>query len=119
MTSPLAGIAAINAIGFGVYGNAISQFRDKKAISSHFYAGAHRCLTKLVRPISGALSGLCQTVIASPMELMKLRVQVQQPDGLFARFHTPLECFRQTYAYQGVPGLYRLAHIHMQSSILI
>jgi hypothetical protein len=40
MTSPLAGVAAINAIGFGVYGSTISRFRDKSAISSHFCAGA-------------------------------------------------------------------------------
>jgi hypothetical protein len=56
---------------------------------------------------AGALSGLCQTVIAAPMELTKLRVQVQQPNGRAVPFHTPLECFHHTYRHHGVLGLYR------------
>lgn len=63
MSSPLAGLAAINAIGFGVYGNALNMFDDKTAPFSQF--------------IAGAMSGFAQTVICCPMELTKLRVQVR------------------------------------------
>ena len=68
MSSPLAGLAAINAICFGIYGNALEIFEDKTAPFSQF--------------VAGATSGFAQTVICCPMELTKLRVQVRDVTAL-------------------------------------
>lgn len=60
MSSPLAGVAAINAIVFGVYGNVQRNLSEPNSLVSHFLAG-------------GA-AGLCQSVFCSPMELAKTRL---------------------------------------------
>lgn len=39
ISSPLAGVAAINAIGFGVYGNVLRRLSDQDSISSVTMAG--------------------------------------------------------------------------------
>jgi solute carrier family 25 carnitine/acylcarnitine transporter 20/29 len=40
MSSPLAGVAAINAITFGVYGNVLRRLEDPASVSSVVTAGA-------------------------------------------------------------------------------
>lgn len=62
MSSPLAGVAAINAIVFGVHGNTLRQMNDPTSLRSTFLAGC--------------MAGLVQSIICSPMELAKTRVQV-------------------------------------------
>lgn len=59
MSSPLVGVAAINAIVFGVYGNVQRNMNDPNSLASHF--------------IAGSTAGLCQSVFCSPMELAKTR----------------------------------------------
>ena len=39
MSSPLAGVAAINAITFGVYGNALRCMEDQESVKSVTMAG--------------------------------------------------------------------------------
>lgn len=39
MASPLAGVAAINAVGFGVYGNLLKRAEDPTSIHSVTMAG--------------------------------------------------------------------------------
>lgn len=59
MSSPLAGVAAINAIVFGVYGNVQRNLSEPDSMVSCFLAGS--------------TAGLCQSVFCSPMELAKIR----------------------------------------------
>jgi solute carrier family 25 carnitine/acylcarnitine transporter 20/29 len=40
MSSPLAGVAAINAITFGVYGNVLRRMEDPTSVTSVMTAGA-------------------------------------------------------------------------------
>jgi hypothetical protein len=40
MSSPLAGVAAINAITFGVYGNVLRRMEDPTSVASVMTAGA-------------------------------------------------------------------------------
>ncbi len=40
MSSPLAGVAAINAITFGVYGNVLRRMEDPSSVTSVTMAGA-------------------------------------------------------------------------------
>ena len=59
----MAGVALINGIIFGVYGNIQRRMDDPTSLRSH--------------ALAGALAGLSQSVISSPMELIKTRIQVQ------------------------------------------
>ncbi|XP_044267250.1 mitochondrial basic amino acids transporter [Tribolium madens] len=86
MTSPLAGVAAINAIVFGVYGNTQRSLNPETLQSSL---------------IAGATAGFFQSFLCSPMELAKSRLQVaKSPSG-------PLDCLRKIYRGEGVRGLFR------------
>ena len=63
MSSPMAGVAVINALIFGVYGNVQRRLADPDSLQSHAFAGA--------------VAGFSQSVISSPMELVKTRIQIQ------------------------------------------
>jgi solute carrier family 25 carnitine/acylcarnitine transporter 20/29 len=87
ITSPLAGVAAINAIVFGVYGNTQRNLSNPDTLKSHF--------------IAGGTAGLFQSFLCSPMELAKSRLQVS--DGTKG----PVECLRAIYAHEGFRGIFR------------
>lgn len=100
MLSPLAGVAAINAIVFGVYGNMMKALQPKcdlPKITNSF--------------VSGAVAGGLQTFIACPMELIKLRLQVQKdPTLLFGRLESsatkkvyldPMDAIRKIHKKDG------------------
>lgn len=87
MSSPLAGVAAINAIIFGVYGNTQRQLNDPNSLNSHF--------------IAGTAAGFSQSFFCSPMELAKSRVQVGG-DAI-----GPLQCLRNIYNNEGYRGIFR------------
>jgi hypothetical protein len=82
MSSPMAGVAVVNAIVFGVYGNFQRHWAQPDALSSHFLAGA--------------TAGLVQSFVCSPLELVKTRLQVQQksaaPGGGYCG---PINCLSQ------------------------
>ena len=59
MSSPMSGVAFVNAIVFGVYGNVQRNTNDPDSLYSHFMAGA--------------AAGLIQSVICSPLELTETR----------------------------------------------
>lgn len=63
VTSPLMGVAGINAIVFGIYGNVQRRMTDADSLRSH--------------AIAGGAAGLFQSFICSPMELAKSRLQVK------------------------------------------
>ncbi|RZC43036.1 Mito carr domain containing protein [Asbolus verrucosus] len=87
MSSPLVGVAGINAIVFGVYGNTQRNLNNPEALSSHFMAGV--------------TAGLFQSFLCSPMELAKSRLQVS--DGTKG----PLDCLKQIYLQEGTKGIFR------------
>ncbi|GBP80002.1 hypothetical protein EVAR_68356_1 [Eumeta japonica] len=67
--APLGGIAAINAIVFGAYGNTNRALPDPNSIKSHMAAGA--------------AAGLLQSFACAPVELVKTRQQLARPgDGM-------------------------------------
>lgn len=57
VTPPMAGVALVNAIVFGVYGNVQRSMSEPNSLRSHFLAGA--------------AAGLAQSVVVSPVELVK------------------------------------------------
>lgn len=111
MSSPMAGVAAVNGIVFGVHGNIIKRVSDPDALRTHF--------------LSGAAAGLCQGFVTSPMELLKTRMQVQSDTCKLgaqslstsaqssstvvasASYSSPLDCMRKIVTTEGARGLFR------------
>ncbi|XP_035914746.1 mitochondrial basic amino acids transporter [Anopheles stephensi] len=94
MSSPMAGVAVVNAIVFGVYGNIQRRTTNPDSLYSHFLAGT--------------AAGLAQSVVCSPMELIKTRLQLQDnlPRGA-ERFSGPLDCTKSIWRREGVRGIFR------------
>lgn len=89
MSSPMVGVAAVNAIIFGVYGNIQRRLPDPDSLKSHF--------------IAGTAAGLLQSFICSPMEMVKTRIQIQN-DNLYK---SPMECLSHIYKTEGFRGVFR------------
>lgn len=94
MSSPMAGVAVVNAIVFGVYGNIQRRTTNPDSLYSHFLAGT--------------AAGLAQSVVCSPMELIKTRLQLQDnlPKGA-ERFSGPVDCTRSIWRREGARGIFR------------
>lgn len=54
----------------------------------------------------GSIAGSIGKVIEYPFDTVKVRLQ-SQPDHLPLRYTGPLDCFRQSFRTDGIPGLYR------------
>uniref|UniRef100_A0A182Q4N7 Mitochondrial carnitine/acylcarnitine carrier protein n=1 Tax=Anopheles farauti TaxID=69004 RepID=A0A182Q4N7_9DIPT len=94
MSSPMAGVAVVNAIVFGVYGNIQRRTSNPDSLYSHFLAGT--------------AAGLAQSFVCSPMELIKTRLQLQDNLPRAAeRFSGPLDCTRAIWRREGMRGIFR------------
>lgn len=103
MSSPMAGLAFINAIVFGVYGNMQRYLPDPDSIRSH--------------TISGCTAGLVQCLVTSPMEMTKIRMQIQgiESGSLGANskspskkiYKSPMDCLIKVQRSEGLRGVYR------------
>ena len=71
MAAPLLGMAALNSIVFGVHGNLMSLFQQRAGGADGFPGLQYSF-------ISGSVAGFAQSIIASPTELIKLRLQFQR-----------------------------------------
>jgi solute carrier family 25 carnitine/acylcarnitine transporter 20/29 len=83
----MSGVAVVNAIVFGVYGNCQRHLPQPETLSSHLMAGA--------------AAGFAQSFVCSPLELVKSRLQVQQ-DGVGSgrRYSGAVDCFSQVASMQ-------------------
>ena len=97
MAAPVAATAAINAIVFAVKGAVLATIHP---------AASPAPLWAVV--LSGNLAGLCTTVVGTPMELVKCRLQVQKSgaEAGAPRYSGNLDCLRQTVRHKGLRGLY-------------
>jgi len=86
MSSPLIGVAGINAITFGAYGNVLRMLPDQDSIQSITLAGSS--------------AGLIQSFIVSPMELVKTQMQVCGQNSI-------TDAIRTIYSNGGLSGLGR------------
>lgn len=93
MSSPMLGVSAINAIVFGVYGNVQRISSNPDSYMSHFLAGS--------------VAGLAQSLICSPMELAKTRLQVQVDKIGVKKFNGPTQCLSYIYQCEGMRGIFR------------
>ncbi|XP_050674190.1 mitochondrial basic amino acids transporter-like [Leptidea sinapis] len=63
--APLGGVAFVNAIVFGTYGNTVKALPNPDSLMSH--------------AIAGSTSGLLQSLVCAPIELVKTRQQLAKP----------------------------------------
>eukprot|EP01135_Chromosphaera_perkinsii_P000542 Nk52_evm4s123 gene=Nk52_evmTU4s123 len=98
MASPMAGVAAINSLLFGVYGGTLRFLSGEKGEPS---------LSQIA--MAGWISGTINSVLSCPIELMKTRLQMQGPlkAGEKPKYKGPWDCFRQTVRVEGIRGCYK------------
>ncbi|ORY02644.1 mitochondrial carrier, partial [Basidiobolus meristosporus CBS 931.73] len=99
MASPMAGVALVNALAFGVYESALNfqmQGSDGDATYKQMF-------------IAGIVTGTVNSFVSCPMELAKIRLQNQGPEQLKSRnyYKGPMDCFLKTYRAGGVVACYR------------
>ncbi|XP_045605309.1 mitochondrial basic amino acids transporter [Procambarus clarkii] len=111
MSSPMAGVAVVNAIVFGVHGNMTKHQKNPNSLWSQM--------------MCGATAGFCQSFVSSPMELIKTRVQIQTEASVMsvkslstaatssstinhcATYSSPLDCLKKICTTEGWRGLFR------------
>ncbi|KAI4460550.1 mitochondrial basic amino acids transporter-related [Holotrichia oblita] len=97
ISSPLSGVAAINAVVFGVYGNTRRIQNNPDALTS--------CM------VAGAASGICQSFFNSPMELVKIRMQVSGDN------RSAFAVAKEIYKLEGFKGVFRGLNITIAREI--
>ncbi|KAK7074733.1 hypothetical protein SK128_021829 [Halocaridina rubra] len=145
MSSPIAGISFVNAVVFGVQGGVARRLRDPESLRLRYEIQIFICFSspvdmaklsrKMLRDfgfpevqfafrdvtisqtIAGATAGFCQAFINSPVELIKIRAQLQTgvvasaevatSSTLSQTYETPLNLIRNIIATEGMNGLFR------------
>ncbi|ORX43999.1 mitochondrial carrier [Hesseltinella vesiculosa] len=104
VTSPLAGIGLCNAV----------VFMSNGAFRRMLLAGEDRPLTLAEVGIAGSLAGSVMSLFNCPIELLKVKLQTQDPKGVIGasgKLEPPykgvLDCGIRTVRAQGVKGIYR------------
>ncbi|XP_054264358.1 mitochondrial basic amino acids transporter [Macrosteles quadrilineatus] len=85
--SPMGGVALVNAIVFGVYGNLQRGLLDPESLRSQFLAGG--------------IAGLAQSVVSSPVELVKTRMQTS------SSYHGTVDCFMSILRSERINGVFK------------
>lgn len=55
---------------------------------------------------SGAFAGIANTVLSSPIEHIRIRMQTQ-PHGSARLYNGPIDCIKKLTAHEGIRGVYR------------
>ena len=96
ISSPLCSIPFVNAIVFTAYGQANSLF----SIDDTFLKGI----------ISGSYAGLVNTVVVTPVELIKIKMQMQSNDptiGSSKSYTSAWDCVKSVVKEEGIKGLFK------------
>jgi len=91
LSYPLLSTGAINSLFFGIYGTTLRKLdnRDRPSYTSIFLAGC--------------VGGAGQLVIACPVDLVKVKLQVTSGET----YKGPLDCIIKIYKAEGIRGCYR------------
>lgn len=95
MLSPLLANSAIGAVTF-------STWQEAQRLL-HFEEGSKAPLHKVFA--AGAIAGVVQCSLATPVELVRTKLQVQHEDS--RRYSGVIDAIRQVHRTEGVKGLYR------------
>jgi hypothetical protein len=96
MSSPLCSVPFVNAIVFTAYAHANTLFEIENA----FWKGI----------VSGSYAGLVNTVVVTPVELVKIKMQIQSNDpslGHGKAYSSAFDCVRHVVRDEGVRGLFK------------
>lgn len=98
--TPLIGIGACVSVQFAAFHSARRWFEERNGVP-----GARLAYSQYYA--AGAFAGVANTVLSSPIEHIRIRLQ-SQPHGAGRLYSGPLDCVRKLVAHQGVlGGLYR------------
>ena len=101
--TPLIGIGACVSVQFGGFHFARRQFEARNQQKS----GGTGQLSYGQYYASGAFAGITNTVLSSPIEHIRIRLQTQ-PHGAGRLYNGPIDCMKKLSAHEGVlKGLYR------------
>jgi solute carrier family 25 carnitine/acylcarnitine transporter 20/29 len=102
MSSPLVGVTAVNSLLFGVYGSLLEWTLPDPSLPPS--------LTQIF--LAGCGSGLVNAIISCPMELTKIRLQIQTDathtliQTKMPHFASPWHCFKHFFRTKGLRGVY-------------
>ncbi len=103
LSSPLLGDSLTNSIIFGVYGLSRRAQLKQGQTEEHFST-----LSLMQIGISGAAVGVVAGVILAPVELIKVKLQVQTNAlGDERRYTGPIDCLKKIVKTDGLKGLSR------------
>ncbi|KAJ1658180.1 hypothetical protein IWQ61_002538 [Dispira simplex] len=96
-TPPMIGWAIMDSVQLGTLSNLrlLLQRGDK---SKQLSVGEHA--------LAGIGAGLTVSLVATPVELLKIKLQVQYADGQTKRYNGPIDCARKIIRNHGLPGLW-------------
>ena len=110
IASPLIGFSAMNSIQFGVYDNCLLRLE-------HGFTHQPSLLNAF---LAGGMGGLAQLPLAVPVELVRIRMQVQgvgekgksffsmhQTSKAHRLYENSLDCAIKLYRSHGLPGVYQ------------
>ncbi|KAF9040536.1 mitochondrial carrier [Panaeolus papilionaceus] len=104
-TPPAVGWAAIDSVLLGSLHN-YRLFLHRSGMTEVTSSGVSR-LTLPAHGIAGLLAGWTSALIATPVELLKVKLQLQsQRSAADRQFKGPFDCIRQIYRVQGPLGLW-------------
>eukprot|EP00474_Spongospora_subterranea_P002411 CRZ02869.1 hypothetical protein [Spongospora subterranea] len=95
MGAPMLAVPLLNAIVFASFGQARTAILN----------GSVRDLSPTESASAGAIAGLVNSTVASPIELVKCRLQVQM--GGIGLYQGPVDCVRRILATDGVRGIFQ------------
>lgn len=100
--TPLIGIGVCVSVQFGGFHYARRAFEARNTAN---YGSAHLSYSQYYA--AGAFAGVSNTVLSSPIEHIRIRLQTQ-PHGANRLYNGPIDCVRKLSAHQGVlGGVYR------------
>ncbi|XP_055987602.1 solute carrier family 25 member 45 isoform X1 [Sorex fumeus] len=107
MSFPIASIAVVNSVLFGVYSNALLVLT---ATSHHERRAQPPSYTHVF--VAGCTGGFLQAYFLAPFDLIKVRLQNQtepraQRGGPLPRYRGPLHCATSIFQEEGPRGLFR------------
>lgn len=98
LTAPLVGSALETGVNYGVY------WQTFKILT----AGDKKHIPKIAAvPLAGATAGCFLSLVLSPFELVKCRLQVGKTNPAYASYTGPTQCLKAVVQDEGFRGLFR------------
>ncbi|KAG8750791.1 hypothetical protein FRC14_000219 [Serendipita sp. 396] len=110
VTPPAVAWAAVDSVLLGSLHNYRLRIKDSSLFTEPVprRESSERRLTLLGHGVAGLAAGLTSAFLATPVELLKVKLQVQyQARKSDRQFSGPIDCMKQVIRAQGIRGLWR------------